>query len=62
MIEYLIKTQIDGMEIRLIESQHSFAVVYGMQNKHFPLTEIKLAIAEYKHCVNHALECLGAVE
>ena len=59
MMRYLIKTDIDGMEIRLIEGKYSFAVVYGMQNKHFPLNEKKLALNEYKSCVNHALKCLG---
>ena len=62
MIEYLIKTEIDGTEVRLIQSQHCLAVIYGLQQKSFALSEIKLAIAEYRHCVNHALECLGAAE
>lgn len=61
MIKYIIKTEIDGVEIRLIQSQHGFAVLYGMERKTFVASDRKLAFKAYKECVNHALGC-GGVE
>ena len=57
MIEYLIKTEIGGMEIRLIKSPYGLAVVYGMSQKSFDISEMKAALKEYKNSVNHAIEC-----
>jgi len=59
MLKYLIKTEIDGTEIRLIQSQYGFAVLYGMERKSFVASDRKLAFKAYKECVNHALECAG---
>lgn len=56
MLKYLIKAEIDGIEIRLIESQYAFAVLYGMEKTAFRLEERKAAIKYYKNCVLHAME------
>lgn len=56
MLKYLIKTEIDGIEIRLIESRHALVVLYGMENTAFRLEERKAAIKCYKNCVLHAME------
>jgi len=57
MIEYLIKTNINGVEIRLIKSPYGLAVVYGMSHKTFDTYEMKAALREYKDSVQHAIEC-----
>lgn len=54
-LKYLVKTEIGGIEIRVIESQHGICVIYGMQRKSFTLSERKAAFREYKSAVNHAL-------
>lgn len=58
-MKYLIKTEIAGIEIRLIESQFALVVIYGMQKTVFELSERKAAFKSYKTCVNHALECMA---
>jgi len=61
MFKYLIKTEIGGMEIRLIESEHALVVLYGMEKQIFRLEERKAAIKSYKNCVLHAIE-IGGVQ
>lgn len=58
MLKYLIKTEIDGTEIRLIQSAHAYAVLYGMERKTYTLADRELAFKAYKECVNHALELI----
>ena len=59
MLKYLIKTEINETEIRLIQYSHGYAVLYGMDRKTYTLSDKKLAVKSYKDCVNHALECNG---
>jgi hypothetical protein len=58
MLKYLIKTEIGGTEIRLIQSAHGYAVIYGMERKTYILSDRTLAFKSYKECVNHALELI----
>tara|TARA_R110000796_G_C14282809_1_gene402909 strand:+ start:369 stop:554 length:186 start_codon:yes stop_codon:yes gene_type:complete len=61
MLNYIIKTEIDGLEIRLIQSQFGFVVLYGMEKKSFVASDRKLAFKYCKECVNHALASVGGV-
>jgi hypothetical protein len=60
MLKYIIKTEIDGTEIRLIYSKapDKFYVIYGLEQKEF--NTITSAKGAYDNSVQHALEC-GAV-
>lgn len=54
MIRYLIKTEIDGVELRLIQSRYGYVTVYGMDRAtHKTLAD---ALADYNGCVRHALQ------
>lgn len=59
MINYIIKTEIEGVEIRLMYSKSSdkFYVLYGLEFKSFP--SIETARTCYDNCVRHALELGG---
>ena len=54
MLQYLAKTEIGGIEIRLIKSQFSVVVIYGMERKVYE--NEKQAWRGYRQCVNHAAE------
>jgi hypothetical protein len=58
MIKYLIKTEIDGIEIRLIQSAHGFVVIYGMERKAYTIHDKALALKAYRESVSHALDMI----
>lgn len=57
MLDYLIKTEIAGIEIRLVYSQapNAYYVIYGLEKKKY--NHISHAKNEYDTCIKHALEC-----
>ena len=59
MIKYLIKTEIDGVEIRLIYSQapNMFYVLYGLES--VPYRNVSSALDGFNECIKHALEASG---
>jgi hypothetical protein len=59
MLRYLVKTEIAGIEIRLIESQFSLVLIYGMERRAFELAERKAAWRAYKESVLHAIGAGG---
>ena len=60
MIEYIAKTEIEGIEIRLMSSRHLHVVVYGMTSTEYP-TMPEAALA-YQECIEHALSLAGAFD
>lgn len=55
MLTYMAKTEIGGIEIRLIKSQFGFVTIYGMERKEYE-TESQAWVG-YKSSVNHAITC-----
>ena len=60
MIEYVIKSEIGGVEIRLIKSQFAYVVIYGMEK--IECTDPNHAHREYDACMEHALTCIECGE
>lgn len=59
MIKYIAKTEIDGIEIRIIYSQAAdkYFTIYGLEK--YPFESMSDAFEQYKDCCQHALECCG---
>lgn len=55
MLTYMAKTEIGGIEIRLIKSQFGFVVIYGMERKEY--SNQSTAWSGYKRAVDHAIRC-----
>ena len=53
MLTYLAKTEINGVEIRLIKSQFGFVVIYGMERTEY--TKESIAWGGYRCAVDHAI-------
>ena len=60
MLKYIAKTEIGGIEIRLINSESSFVVIYGMTKETYE-TE-KQAWRGYRDCVDHAAGLLWGIK
>ena len=58
MVKYIAKTEIGGIEIRLIHSEHGYVVLYGMERKAFTPQDKALAVKNYKQCVDHAFDLI----
>lgn len=54
MLNYLIKTEIDGIEIRVVYSKapDKYYVIYGLEIKEFENSSD--AMRQYESCVLHA--------
>lgn len=59
MLRYLAKSEIGGIEIRLIESQFAFVVIYGMEKTTFKKTDGQKARDCFNAAIQHAQECTG---
>ena len=53
MLSYLAKTEIGGIEIRLIKSQFGFVTIYGMEKSEY--SSESRAWVGYKSAVDHAI-------
>jgi len=53
MIKYLAKTEISGIEIRLIQSQFGFVVIYGMEKTEY--SNESTGWSGYKRAADHAI-------
>ena len=53
MLTYMAKTEINGVEIRLIKSQFGFVVIYGMEKTDY--SEESIAWGGYRSAVDHAI-------
>ena len=56
MLKYLAKSDVGGIEVRVIQSSHGFAVIYGMESKKYE-TESQ-AWKAYGDCLRHAADLL----
>ena len=53
MLNYLAKTEIGGIEIRLIKSQFGFVVIYGMEKTEY--SNESTGWNGYRRAVDHAI-------
>lgn len=55
MLDYIIKTEIAGIEIRVVYSNaaDTYYVTYGLQKTGF--TSLERALEDYNECVTHAI-------
>ena len=59
MLKYLAKVTINDVDIALLESQHSYCVIYGMERTTFRLGERNDAWKRLHDCIDHARDCMG---